>query len=200
MKRTPTPHRFHSAALRAASALYLAAISGVAWAHPGHDGGLLHGLLHPFHGLDHLLVAIAVGIWGARLGARAVWALPVAFVSAMAAGALSSIAGFALPMTEAAIALSVAVLGIAIAWDARMLPTAGTALVAVFALFHGSAHGAEAVADLSGYALGMMIGTLALHAGGIAAALALKARPLVLRIASAPMALLGLALLVNRLQ
>jgi urease accessory protein len=117
----------------------------------------------------------------------------------MAAGAAIGIAGLALPGTEAGIALSVATLGAVIAMDARLRPASGAALAAAFALFHGSAHGLEAAADVWGYAVGIVLGTAMLHTGGIGAAIALKSRPLVLRLAAAPVALAGLALLASRL-
>jgi len=191
--------RSRKRALHALSAALIAGCSGLAWAHPGQEGAFLHGLLHPLLGLDHVLAAVAVGIWAARLGGRSTWALPVTFVGAMAAGAAIGVMGFTLPITEIGIALSVAAIGLMVALDARLRPAAGAALIAAFAVFHGSAHGLEAAADFRGYAAGIMLGTLMLHASGVAAAVALKARPLVLRIAAAPMALAGLALLVNRL-
>jgi len=174
----------------------------IAWAHPGHDGGFLHWLAHPFHGLDHVLAAVAVGIWGARLGGKAAWALPAAFVAALLGGAALSAAGWGLPMAEVAIAVSVAALGLVIALDGRTAPVCAVALMALFALFHGSAHGMAAAtsAHWSIYATGIALGTLLLHAAGVGATIALRARPLVLRVAAAPMALAGLALLVNRLQ
>jgi urease accessory protein len=185
--------------LRAVLTVLIATSSGLAWAHPGHDGGFLQGLLHPIHGLDHLLAAVAVGIWGARLGTLSAWALPVAFVAAMAAGAALGISGFAMPLTEAAIALSVLALGALIALDARLRPALGVGLISAFGLFHGGAHGAEAAGELWGYTVGIVLGTAALHASGVGAAIALKSRPLVLRMSAAPVAVTGLALLVNRL-
>jgi len=172
-----------------------------ALAHPGHDGGFLPGLLHSFHGLDHLLAAIAVGALGAKLGGRAMWALPVAFVVVMLAGGLLGHAGIVLPATELMIALSVLLLGLALIANARINVTAGAVAVAAFALFHGGAHGAEAPAD-AGYALyafGLLVSTLALHLSGVLAALALRTRPVVLRLAAAPVAVAGLALVAGRL-
>ena len=68
-------------------AISIALVSpGVALAHPGHDAGFFSALLHPFIGWDHLLAAIAVGIWGARFGARSMWLMPIVFVGAMLAG------------------------------------------------------------------------------------------------------------------
>lgn len=203
MHQPRTAQRRHPAASllrRVAPSLALLA-PAAAYAHPGHDGGFLAGLLHPFHGLDHLLAAVAVGVWGARLGGRAAWMLPAAFVGAMLLGGAAGYAGLGLPMSEIVIALSVMLLGLAIAADTHVAASLGAGLVAAFALFHGGAHGAEAPATaFAGYALGLALATLALHTSGIAAALALRARPRLLRIAGAPVALAGVMLLAGRLQ
>ena len=47
--------------------------------HKGEAAGFLTGVQHPISGLDHVLAMIAVGLWGAQLGAPAIWVLPVAF-------------------------------------------------------------------------------------------------------------------------
>jgi urease accessory protein len=197
--RVTTPY-LGTTARRAALMLALLAPTA-ALAHPGHGGGFLPGLLHPFHGLDHLLAAVAVGIWGTKVSGRGIWALPAAFVTAMLAGGVLGRAGIVLPAAEIMIALSVLLLGLALLANARVSLPAAAAAVAVFALFHGGAHGAEAPADTGYalYALGLIAATLALHLSGVAAALALRARPLVLRLAAAPIAVAGLALVAARL-
>lgn len=190
-----------SAVCRAASTLAMLLVApSVALAHPGHGGDFLHGLLHPFHGLDHLLAAIAVGLWGARMGGRATWALPSAFVLTMIAGGLLGGTGAALPGMDLVSALSVLVLGAAVAANARLTTSASAAMVAVFALFHGGAHGAEAGVQqgLASYALGLVLATAALHAGGIAVATWLKARSWLLRLVAAPIALAGATMLAMR--
>lgn len=142
---------------------------------PGHDHGLLTqpflgGFAHPFGGLDHLLAMLAVGIWAMQQGGRALLAVPAAFVTGMAAGFMFGQAGFALPLVETGIALSVLAFGLALALALRPpLPLALTATL-LFALFHGHAHGAEMHADASAllYAAGMLAGTALLHGFGIA--------------------------------
>lgn len=197
LRSTP---RLDAAMHRAAVLLALFAPSA-ALAHPGHGGGFLPGLLHPFHGLDHLLAAIAVGALGAKIGGRATWALPLAFVVSMVAGGVIGHAGIVLPAVEIMIALSVLLLGIALSANTKLhLPTSA-ALIAVFALFHGAAHGSEAPGDMGYalYALGLTASTSILHLSGVATAVALRARPLVLRLAATPVALAGLALLTMRI-
>jgi urease accessory protein len=145
--------------------------SGLAMAHPGgHDlPGLLGGLSHPLTGPDHLVAMLAVGLW-AGTGDRARAWLPVTtFLVFMTCGGALSMSGIALPGVEAGIAASVLVMGLLVATLARLPATASIALVGVFALFHGSAHGAEmpfAAAPVL-YGLGFLVSTAALHLSGI---------------------------------
>ncbi|MGA8050669.1 MAG: HupE/UreJ family protein, partial [Burkholderiales bacterium] len=98
---------------RIAVALVLAVASGATLAHPFHavSGGAAAGFLHPFSGFDHLLAMVAVGLWAARLGGRALWLAPLSFVGAMLAGGLAGFAGLSLPATEHLVAGSVLALG-----------------------------------------------------------------------------------------
>lgn len=63
-------------------------------------GGFQSGFTHPIVGTDHLLAMLAVGIWGAQMGGRTVWTLPVTFPLIMTAGAILSMSGFELPLVE----------------------------------------------------------------------------------------------------
>lgn len=132
-------------------------------------GGLLSGLSHPVLGLDHLLAMLAVGLWGAQLGGRAIWTLPVAFPVVMAFGGALGILNVPLPAVEFGIAGSVIVLGAVIALAARPPLWIGAAIVGAFALFHGHAHGAElpGSADPVAYGLGFVVATGMIHAAGI---------------------------------
>ena len=147
------------------------AVPTIAAAHPGHDGapGFIHGFLHPLGGLDHILAMVAVGLFAARLGGRALWLVPASFVVTMAAAGVAGMAGLALPSVEAGIALSILVLGAAIALEATMPVAAAMGLVAFFAVFHGHAHGTEMPQTMSGlaYGTGFVAATAALHALGI---------------------------------
>ncbi len=142
---------------------------------PGHIHGWGNGFIHPFSGLDHLLAMTAVGIWAAQRGGRALWAVPLAFVSMMAIGGMLGMAGMGqLPWTEQAIAASVFTLGILIVTATRLPLLASMAIVGLFALFHGYAHGAEMPATAGGlaYGMGFVAATLALHLCGIGIGLA----------------------------
>ena len=144
-------------------------LAAFAQAHPGHGAdGFAQGFAHPLHGLDHLLAMLAVGLWAAQLGGRAKWAVPAAFVGAMAVGGALGMAGVGLPLAEPGIAASVLILGLLIAAAVRLPLAAGVALVGGFALCHGYAHGAEMPATAAGavYALGFAGATALLHGCG----------------------------------
>lgn len=150
----------------------LALFAGSACAHSGDHAvsGFAGGLAHPFLGLDHLFAMIAIGLWAAQQGGRARWAVPAAFVGAMGLGGLYAWSGGMLPQVEAAIALSVLVLGLVIATRRQWAVPVGMAIAAGFALFHGYAHGLEMprAASPALYALGFVLATVCLHGAGIA--------------------------------
>lgn len=134
----------------------------------GVGGGLVRGLLHPLSGMDHLIAMVAVGIWGAQLGAPAIWVLPITFPMVMAFGGVLGVLKIPLPVPEVVIALSALVLGAAVAMRLR-LPFAAAVVVAVFAIFHGHAHGAElpTSANPLAYGVGFVVATGLLHLCGI---------------------------------
>lgn len=165
-------------------------------AHPGHESGFANGFLHPFSGLDHIGAMLAVGLWAVQLGGRALWLLPAAFVLSMAGGGLLA-GAVQLPLVESSIAASLCILGLFVAFAARLPVTLGAVIVACFALFHGFAHGAEMPAHSSAmlYAAGFAFSTLLLHAAGLGAGKLLHrvAASGLVRTAGAAIALLGLA-------
>ena len=135
----------------------------------GLAGGFASGFAHPFGGFDHLLAMVSVGLWGAFLGRPLIIALPVIFPAVMAIGGALGIAGVPLPPVEIGIALSVLVLGAMIAGAVRAPVWLACAIVALFAIFHGYAHGKElpSAADPIGYSLGFVLATGLLHVAGI---------------------------------
>jgi urease accessory protein len=149
----------------------LACTAGPALAHEqaGIGGGLAAGLLHPLTGLDHLVAMVAVGIWGAQLGAPAIWVLPITFPLVMALGAVLGVLKVAMPLPEVAIALSALVLGMAVALRLRPPFAIAAAVVALFAIFHGHAHGVElpGTANPLAYGMGFVVATGLLHLCGI---------------------------------
>lgn len=160
-----------STSLRLGLAALAALVPAVASAHIGVGStiGFAHGFSHPIGGIDHILAMVAVGIFAANLGARAIWAVPLAFMGFMLVGGGFGIAGVPLPFVEVGIALSIVVLGLAVAIRFEWPVAAAMALVGVFALFHGHAHGTEMPIDASGafYALGFVTATGLLHLAGV---------------------------------
>lgn len=141
----------------------------LAHAGAGHGGGFWAGVAHPVLGLDHMAAMVAVGLWGAFLGAPAIWLLPIIFPMVMAVGAVIGLSGAALPLTEWVIALSALVLGLMILLRAKLPLAIAAALIGAFALFHGYAHGAELPdsANPAAFIIGFVIATGALHVCGI---------------------------------
>ena len=135
----------------------------------GQLGGFASGFAHPLFGFDHLLAMLAVGIWGAQMGGRSVWTLPVTFPLVMALGGIMGMAGVPIPSVELGIALSVLVLGLAIAFAWRPFEPVALVIIAAFAIFHGYAHGDElpAAADPAAYSVGFVAATGAIHVAGI---------------------------------
>jgi len=151
----------------------LLALPASALAHAGAEAGdglaFLHGLLHPLTGIDHALAMIAVGTLAAVLGGRSRWLLPVAFLAAAFAGGWLGSLGYALPHLEAAVAASVAALGVMLLSGRRMPARLALALVGAFGVLHGAAHGFESQAALSfARAGGFLLSTACLHAVGLA--------------------------------
>jgi urease accessory protein len=152
------------------SAILLVATSTRALAHTGDvTGGFLGGLAHPMFGVDHVVAMVAVGLWGAFLGAPAIFLLPIVFPLVMAAGGVLGILGIPLPAVEFGIAASAVVLGAMVALAAKPPLWVAAVLVGAFAIFHGHAHGVELPpgADAVAYSVGFVIATGLLHLAGI---------------------------------
>lgn len=190
----PAPAAFYRLALTAAAVL----MPSLAFAHSGgfHVHGLVSGLQHPLAGIDHLLAMMAVGIIAARTGGKGIIIVPSCFVSAMVAGALLGIAGIGLPSLETGIALSLVVFGAMMAITKPFPIAVAASLTALFALFHGNAHGLEVPQTASGiaYAIGFVTSTVALLATGAPAALTLRRWPAAIRTAGVGTSLVGAAL------
>lgn len=150
-----------------------------ALAHTGEHGlAFVAGLWHPVSGLDHLLAMIAVGLLAGVTGARATWAMPLTFLSALLAGGVMGAYGLPLPAVEPMILSSIILLGALITLQAR--PTLGTILpfVALFGMAHGYAHGVEGpVSGLLPYAAAFTLTTAALHLAGLGLGLGLRGIP-----------------------
>jgi urease accessory protein len=144
----------------------------VAFAHneAGVAGGLMSGFLHPLLGWDHIVAMVAVGLWGAFLGAPAIWILPIVFPLVMVVGGVLGIVGVPVPFVETGIALSAVVLGLLVAAASRPPIWFAAIIVGAFAIFHGHAHGTElpSASNPIAYAVGFVVATGLLHLSGIA--------------------------------
>lgn len=147
-------------------------IAGPAYAHEAESlaGGFQFGFAHPLTGPDHMLAMVAVGLWGAFLGRPLIVVLPAVFPALMAVGGLMGMANLPFPPVEVGIALSVIMLGAAVAAAWRAPVWLAVAITAVFGLFHGYAHGMElpSMADPISFSLGFVSATGLLHIAGIA--------------------------------
>ncbi len=185
----------------AAAALLAGAAPAEAHTFGAHGAGLADGIAHPFAGLDHLLAMVAVGLYAAQSGGRALWLLPLSFVAAMAAGAVLGAVAGSLPAVELGIVGSVLVLGALVAFGRRLAAPLGAAVVGLFASFHGFGHGAEmpAAASALAYGAGFVAATATLHAAGVAAGLVLTGGTgrLALRAGGGAIAAIGLALMAG---
>ncbi|MBL8630053.1 MAG: HupE/UreJ family protein [Rhodospirillaceae bacterium] len=193
--------KLKSVAAVAATLLAFSASSAFAHTGAGSTAGFMAGLSHPLLGADHFLAMLAVGLWAGAIGGRATWLVPGSFIVAMILGGVLGAQGMALPAVELGITFSVIALGALLAFNPSLPLAVSMAIAAVFAIFHGHAHGTEMPADISGitYGLGFIAATAVLHATGLVAILSLKSRltPAVLRITGGAVGLAGVALLAS---
>ncbi len=182
-------------------------IPQIASAHTGvgDTSGFWHGLAHPIGGLDHILAMVAVGLWAAQIGGKALWMVPSAFMLAMASSSVLGHFGVPLPGIEQGILASDFVLGLLLLFAARLPLAVSTGIVAVLAIFHGYAHGAEMPSTASGlaYGFGFILSTATLHLAGIGMGLAIdryqpKFQELLFRIGGGATIIGAVYVLVNR--
>lgn len=185
------------------TAATLAATTLPAFAHlnPEEHGSFMAGFSHPLFGADHILVMVAVGIWAAQIAAsadkrKALLIIPAAFVGTMALGFLLALGGIEMPFVEPAILASIIALGLLVAMATRVPVSVAAAIVGVFALFHGHAHGGElGSAGALQFGVGFVVATMGLHVAGIALGMAIaKLGPVAVRLLGGLTALTGLSL------
>lgn len=199
MTRTPRRHWIQYVALL----LALSSASGAAFAHTGAaaaaHAGFFEGLMHPLSGPDHLIAMLAVGLWSATT-ARRWWIPPLVFAQMLMAGAMLGLTGFQLPVVEPMIASSLVVLGLVLGTRTPLPTVFGAALIGLFALFHGWAHGTALSGSTQAWQpmVGMLLTTAVLHATGVWAGLWVRTRSSGwTRIAGALVAMTGGALLLQ---
>ncbi len=167
----------------------------------GQTYGFDHGFTHPLSGLDHICAMIAVGLWAAQMGGRAIWAVPLTFVTVMALGGLLGMMHVPVPFIETGIVISVLTLGVLIAAAVRLPLAASILIVGLFAICHGHAHGEEMPETASGvaFAAGFILATALLHGVGIGLGIAIEkvSKPLVVRLAGAAIVLCGIYIWIS---
>jgi urease accessory protein len=193
--------------LKAITALIItAAASGSALAHTGVDAhqhmGFMSGFLHPFTGLDHMAVMLAIGLWSAliaqKLGREMLWG-PLGFANMLLAGAALGLQGVQFPAIEPMIAASLVAAGLLVLTKLPLRGVGAALLAATFALFHGLAHGFELANNANAFQAlaGMVTATLLLHSMGLALGWSLRgANVWVPRLIGGAVAALGSALLL----
>ena len=164
----------------------------------GSTASFAAGVAHPLGGIDHMTVMVAVGLWAALKGGRALWVWPCAFVGVMLMGGALGMMHVPVPFVEPGILASVVALGLLVALAADLPVWLGAAVVGVFALLHGHAHGAEVAENVGGieFMAGFALATAVLHLTGIGLALTLQRaylRPLI-RAAGVACVLIGAGL------
>jgi urease accessory protein len=186
------------------AALLTASTAAQAHVAIGDTAGFMRGIEHPMSGIDHILAMVAVGLFAAHLGGRALWLVPLSFVSMMVGGGALGMAGDPLPFGEVGVGLSVVVFGITVALSFDIPTAAAMVLVGFFAIFHGHAHGAEMPVSASGlkYGVGFVVASATLHAVGICLGLVIgkTSQPYgrrILQTAGGAMALTGVAILAG---
>ncbi|MER9222956.1 HupE/UreJ family protein [Mesorhizobium sp. M0644] len=166
----------------------------------GSANSFAAGLAHPLLGLDHIMVMVAVGLWAALKGGRAIWAWPAAFVGLMLAGGVLGIAGVPVPVVLPVILASIVSLGLLITAAVDLPVAIGAVLIGLFAFFHGHAHGTEIPETAGGleYLTGFALATALLHCAGIGLGLLAGRRfRRLVQLAGAAIAAVGLGLIVG---
>jgi urease accessory protein len=196
--------------LKALFALLLtAAACGSALAHTGVDAhqhmGFMSGFLHPFTGLDHMAVMLAIGLWSAlvaqQFGREMLWG-PLGFANVLLLGAALGMEGVNIPAVEPMIAVSLMAAGLLVLTKLPLRGVGAALLAGVFALSHGLAHGYELANNANAFPAlaGMVSATLLLHGMGLALGWSLRGANVWLpRMLGGAVAAFGSALLILQL-
>ncbi len=196
--------------LKAMTALIVtAAASGSALAHTGLNAhqqmGFMSGFLHPFTGLDHLAVMLAIGLWSAliaqKFGREMLWG-PLAFANMLLVGAALGLGGVNVPAVEPLIAASLVAAGLLVLTKLPLRGVGAAMLAGTFALFLGLALGYELADNVNAFQAlaGMVSATVLLHTIGLALGWSLRgANVWVPRLIGGTVAALGSALLLLQL-
>ena len=137
-------------------------ISPFALAHSGagHVAGLADGFMHPMTGLDHLLIAIAAGLWAGRAGDHGVPDV-VYFLSMLLGGVLLGACCLLFPQLQLSIILVVLLTVAFIAASIAAPQYIAYIFFGGFAVYHGIVHMLEmpVSALAAGYIVGLFFST-----------------------------------------
>ncbi len=150
-----------------------------AHAHPGHyhppqevdefdTESFMSAVTHPFTGLDHLMVALAIGALAYLMGKRLGTMLSALFMGALALGFIVGKAGLSVPMLEQGLALSVFGVGALLIAHQKAGSMICFSIATVIGFWHGNAHGVEMSNTILG--LGLGLGTMSAVLLGVGAA------------------------------
>jgi urease accessory protein len=136
----------------------------------GATDDFVSGLMHPWQGLDHIIVMVAIGLWGCLLIKRLVWQLPASFLLAMLGGAAINLQGLSLSFAEQWVNLSVIVFSLIVVFKPSLSSIVAIGIASFFAIYHGYVHTSEIEvgANKSNYIAGFLVSTTILHGLGIA--------------------------------
>ncbi|MBV7314622.1 HupE/UreJ family protein [Shewanella sp. NIFS-20-20] len=104
-------------------------------------GFVASGIQSPVTVVAQVLMMLAVGVWSAQLGGRALWFVPFSFTALMVVGTLFANTALSLAMANAGIMFSVVVMGALICDATRFSTLVAAAIVGVLAISHGYALG-----------------------------------------------------------
>ena len=144
-----------------------------AWAHTGvaHTHSFVDGFMHPWSGIDHMLVMFAVGLYAATFKGGATLSLPANFLLFMSFGAGLAYLDITLPGVEKSIVFSLFIVGALLIVKTHLSRIFSIPLIAYFALCHGYAHAIEISPGDNErlYFSGFVLSTALLHSLGILA-------------------------------
>jgi urease accessory protein len=165
---------FYKNLLLSAAGFASVLFSGLAFAHAGHDVSVnfMSGLLHPFSGIDHLLVIVLVGFWSAFVLIK-IWIGPSVFLLGMCVGVIAGLTNIPLNFFEFGVAASVIAIGFLLLVKNQYSSKAILTLIGTFGIFHGFAHAqlfsdsSHAISLVGEDIAGLILATAALHLSGV---------------------------------
>lgn len=146
-------------------------VPSIALAHAGSGPvhGFFAGLAHPFSGLDHVTIMIAIGVLAVHVGGDAMLVLPLGFLGAMLLGALFGFASLDLAVVGRIIALGAYVFGAAALLRFRLGLVAAAVVTGALGVGHGFLQVVEMPEATSPatFTAGFMAAAAGLHLVGI---------------------------------